>query len=233
MSTGKRTSKDGGTKQRRPRSHRPPNRWQKSLAWRRIASQALRDFHANEKHKRPRCGAHARTTGEPCRQLALANGRCHYHGGASPSGADVNTRQLRAKKPSRQKKSDWPKAEAKLRRWQREDQDRSRRLAMMSEIEFRSYFTSTHQRHDRSFRKIVDAEMARRGLTKERILGLQPALVVRAHEPPSTPDMTKLERRIAYLRELLSRVEAQAAEAASAAVADRQAPPPPDDDPFS
>jgi hypothetical protein len=31
----------------------------------------------------PRCGAHARRTGLPCQQAAMANGRCRMHGGAS------------------------------------------------------------------------------------------------------------------------------------------------------
>jgi hypothetical protein len=34
----------------------------------------------------PRCGAHARTTGEPCKAPAMANGRCRMHGGMSPGG---------------------------------------------------------------------------------------------------------------------------------------------------
>ena len=29
----------------------------------------------------PRCGAHARTTGLPCRAPAMKNGRCRMHGG--------------------------------------------------------------------------------------------------------------------------------------------------------
>lgn len=35
-------------------------------------------------HAAPRCGAHARSTGEPCRAPAMANGRCKFHGGKSP-----------------------------------------------------------------------------------------------------------------------------------------------------
>jgi coenzyme F420-reducing hydrogenase gamma subunit len=34
----------------------------------------------------PRCGAHCRTTGQPCRNPVIANGRCWMHGGKS-SGA--------------------------------------------------------------------------------------------------------------------------------------------------
>jgi len=33
--------------------------------------------------KHPSCGAHCRTTGEPCKGPAMANGRCRMHGGAS------------------------------------------------------------------------------------------------------------------------------------------------------
>jgi len=32
-------------------------------------------------HLSPRCGAHARTTGNPCRSPAMPNGRCRMHGG--------------------------------------------------------------------------------------------------------------------------------------------------------
>jgi len=31
----------------------------------------------------PRCGAYARTTGQPCKGLAMANGRCRMHGGTN------------------------------------------------------------------------------------------------------------------------------------------------------
>jgi hypothetical protein len=31
-----------------------------------------------------KCGAYARSSGESCKQYALANGRCHYHGGKTP-----------------------------------------------------------------------------------------------------------------------------------------------------
>ena len=33
--------------------------------------------------KNIKCGAHARSTGQPCQAKALANGRCNLHGGAS------------------------------------------------------------------------------------------------------------------------------------------------------
>ncbi|MET0988021.1 MAG: HGGxSTG domain-containing protein [Steroidobacteraceae bacterium] len=32
-------------------------------------------------HLSPRCGAHSRRTGQPCRAPAMKNGRCRMHGG--------------------------------------------------------------------------------------------------------------------------------------------------------
>jgi len=31
----------------------------------------------------PRCGAHSKRTGKPCRGAAMPNGRCKFHGGKS------------------------------------------------------------------------------------------------------------------------------------------------------
>jgi glucans biosynthesis protein len=43
-------------------------------------------------HAAPRCGAHARTTGAPCRAPAVKDKkRCRLHGGASP-GAPTGAR---------------------------------------------------------------------------------------------------------------------------------------------
>ena len=42
------------------------------------------------KHK---CGAHARSTGQPCQAKALANGRCKNHGGMSTGPKTPEGRQ--------------------------------------------------------------------------------------------------------------------------------------------
>lgn len=44
------------------------------------------------KHKK-QCGAHARTTGAPCRAKALPNGRCKLHGGMSTGPKTPEGRQ--------------------------------------------------------------------------------------------------------------------------------------------
>ena len=40
-----------------------------------------------------RCGAHARSTGQPCKAKALANGRCKNHGGMSTGPKTVEGRR--------------------------------------------------------------------------------------------------------------------------------------------
>src|SRR5215207_7007286 len=50
-------------------------------------------------HAAPRCGAHGRRSGCPCRSPAMANGRCRMHGGKStgPKTTEGKERCRRAK----------------------------------------------------------------------------------------------------------------------------------------
>jgi len=54
-------------------------------------------------HVPTKCGAYARSSGEPCKQYALANGRCHYHGGKTSIKHGRRTKQaiLESKQLSR------------------------------------------------------------------------------------------------------------------------------------
>jgi len=47
------------------------------------APDPSRHIPPSKQYRRQRCGAHARTTGRPCRRWAMANGRCMMHGGKS------------------------------------------------------------------------------------------------------------------------------------------------------
>ena len=49
------------------------------------AREAIQQFNRMRRF-RPRCGARRKTDGEPCQQMALANGKCHWHGGSTPRG---------------------------------------------------------------------------------------------------------------------------------------------------
>lgn len=54
---------------------------------------------------RKKCGAHCRTTGQPCKSSAMANGRCRMHGGKStgrPQTTGVNTKAVREGRKVRQ-----------------------------------------------------------------------------------------------------------------------------------
>lgn len=84
---------------------------------------------------RPRCGAKARTTGEACRHIAMANGKCHLHGGRTPKGDGW-------------RKPQWPKANSpgaedklqrKLRDLDRAERKRQARLAGMTDDERQRY----------------------------------------------------------------------------------------------
>lgn len=52
-------------------------------------------------HAALRCGAHARTTGKPCRAPAMANGRCRMHGGKSTGRPIIHGRNTRGAKQQR------------------------------------------------------------------------------------------------------------------------------------
>jgi hypothetical protein len=76
-------------------------RWRESSCWRSIRG-------GRGTTKKPRCipmirecGAKARTNGhQPCRRIAMANGRCHLHGGLTPKhnpGPKTEEAKLRQK----------------------------------------------------------------------------------------------------------------------------------------
>jgi len=50
--------------------------WQQRIRRKRASAKRKRN-------KKARCGAYARSTGQPCKALALINGRCRNHGGMS------------------------------------------------------------------------------------------------------------------------------------------------------
>lgn len=70
-------------KARRPR--KKPSTWQASAQWKQIARTAIRTWNA-KRSRLPKCGARRRRDDEPCENLAMANGRCHRHGGLSQKG---------------------------------------------------------------------------------------------------------------------------------------------------
>ncbi|MDR6870116.1 hypothetical protein J2Y55_001116 [Bosea sp. BE125] len=101
--------------------------WTRTQAGRACARHLMVELNA-KRHLKPKCGAKSKSTGEPCRQVAMANGRCVYHGGSTPSGDNWH-------------KPRWPKANApgadaklggKLRDLDLTARKRERRLAAMT-----------------------------------------------------------------------------------------------------
>ncbi len=63
-------------------------------------------------HAALRCGAHARTTGKPCKSPAMANGRCRMHGGKSTGRPPIHGRYSKA---AVRQKSEWRRKLRELR----------------------------------------------------------------------------------------------------------------------
>lgn len=63
-----------------------------------LARDAQRLAALDRANAAPRCGAHGRRAGAPCRGAAMANGRCRMHGGKStgPRTAEGLERSRRA-----------------------------------------------------------------------------------------------------------------------------------------
>ena len=50
----------------------------------------------------PKCGAHARTTGNPCKNASMPNGRCRMHGGRSTGRPVTHGQRTKKAKTERQ-----------------------------------------------------------------------------------------------------------------------------------
>ena len=103
------------------------DKWRRSPESAKIGAKALRAWHARQALL-PRCGARAKSTGEPCRNVALENGRCRYHGGASTKG----DRWHRIRPPRRDEANGIERHDRKLVKRDRKQAKKMRRLAAMS-----------------------------------------------------------------------------------------------------
>lgn len=82
--------------------------WSRSPRFKAIALAAL--VRAREiKARMPKCGAKAKSTGERCRHAARENGKCLWHGGATPKGDQWHRLQL----PAADTKREWTKFKVK------------------------------------------------------------------------------------------------------------------------
>lgn len=115
--------------------------WKQSEQWRQIARAAIQAYNAS-RPSLPKCGALARHSGEPCKNVAMANGRCRFHGGRTPSGDAWHKPRWPDRKYARPER----RLARKLKRLERAREEKERRLAAMSpaEREAYSFWHATH-----------------------------------------------------------------------------------------
>jgi hypothetical protein len=145
------------------------------------------------RHLLPQCTATAKSTGEQCRDLAMPNGKCFRHGGATPKGADWHKRQW----PNGKRPDAIAKAEEKILAHAKKAKRRERRLAVMSPEE-----RAVHEAWQRSHRPGPPAARAQARAdraTAAEIRGLMSA------EPVTPQPATAKSADLAAAREFLRR----------------------------
>lgn len=149
--------------------------------------------------KRPhvgKCGAKARSTGEPCRDVPMANGRCYRHGGRVPKGGGWH-------KPV-WPNSERPDAEARLQRklrdLERRTKKRARRVAAMSDEE-----RAAHERWQAAHRPGSAAARARARTERAEAQATRRSLAAVDQLQPLSAEMAEIA---AYRDHLLAQLEA-------------------------
>lgn len=136
------------------------------------ARDAILRWHQKLRQLRSLCGAKRKHDGETCRQIAMANGRCYYHGGRTGSGKDWH-------------KTKWPKGTApdveeklarKLRNQAHAANARKKRLAAMNEEQRARYdqWQRTHQPGSPASRAAKRAERKQASWLRERLAKDEP-----------------------------------------------------------
>jgi hypothetical protein len=187
-------------KRRSPTTSGKPRKataWSYSAEFRAIANAALRRFNA-ERHLHPICGAIAKSTGEPCRQMpAKGRTRCKLHGGATPRGdgaAGWHTPGYPAGLPTGKPRSDAYKA------WKR--REKRARWATMTPAE-----RASHEDWHRTHKPGSAIERARTHRNREARRWLK-GLMNEAPRPP-TPQQAELAALRAKAQALLERLDAE------------------------
>lgn len=172
--------------------------WRKSPAWRAIAREQCRRMNKAHRQK-PRCGARAKSTGQPCQNHALqGRSRCRFHGG-------ITGRQDKWHQPV-WPNGDAPNAEEKLRcklnDQERTAKKRAARLAAMSPRQ-----REQHEAWQRTHRPGDPAERERLRQDRKQAKQFRAAL----EQPPRPPnaEAAAVRERIEALEAEHNRLQAQ------------------------
>jgi hypothetical protein len=155
----------------------------------------------NIRDQRPACGAKSRTTGEQCRQRAMQNGKCAWHGGKTPSGAAWHKMTI----PDGDRIDAVEKLDAKLRDHRKAERKRARRVAAMSPEELSAYksWKRSHKPGTLASRARIRAERDQAAAARE--------LLARPARPPSA-EALDLEAQITALRAVIARLTTNSAD---------------------
>lgn len=161
----------------------------KSLRRSENGRRAISIFNTQMRATAPLCGAKAKSTGQPCRRLAMANGRCDIHGGRTPKGDGWH----KPRWPNRGAPDGNEKLQRKLADLDRARRLREKRLAEMSAGERAEYanWQKSHAPGSASERR-VDRLRRRQNAEMRKILEITPPA-------PASLELERLERLIARL----------------------------------
>ncbi|WP_081629366.1 HGGxSTG domain-containing protein [Methylopila sp. M107] len=179
---------------RNRRTPRKPGTPEQEAWWRsarfRAHARGLAIRNIAELARRPKCGAKAKATGQPCRNAAMANGRCRYHGGRTPSGDQWHVVQL----------PDDPRSPAA-------DQKRARKLADRKLIDHRRRLRKAGMtpeervKHETRSRALRPAPALKRERSRlQRIQAAEIKELLDRPSPPKSAEMQQIERDLAELR---------------------------------
>lgn len=172
-------------------------------AWVVAGTAALRRVQA-ERHLMPKCGATSKSTGQPCGQFPMENGRCYYHGGRTPKGKDWH----KPRWPKNTAPDAEQKMEARLRNLAKQEKRRQKRLAKMT-AEERAAYDKWKREHPTGTPQHREAKrIARKQNAEAKAQLSQPAV-----ERPLSPESAAIARRIAELRAQLAAMRDSASDA--------------------
>ncbi|WP_315918643.1 hypothetical protein [Mesorhizobium sp. SP-1A] len=159
-----------------------PNSWQRSAQWREISRAAIRRWNA-KRASLPKCGARRKRDGEPCLNLAMANGKCRCHGGRTPRGDQYRQIQW----PNGSAPDAERKLAAKLKRAERNRRAKERRLAAMTPEK-----RAAHEKWQRDHKPGPAADRVRRRANLKAAAEFR-AISERADARPLSPELLALQ----------------------------------------
>lgn len=174
--------------------------WWRSPRFKEISRRSIIAWNAGQT-KMQKCGAKRRTDGGECRNLALENGRCRFHGGRVPKGKGWHLHQ-------------WPtsgsdqtaKTARKLKDAARKARQREKRLAAMTP-EQRAAHEAWHKAHCPT---VSPGERARRRALKRQAAEAG-ALLMNPRERQPSPEAQALAREIEALKRRQRQLEVERA----------------------